>query len=145
MHLLQFIKIFSKFIIQCNLLFPIQNVFFIFNVCSALDAFDRYANLALIKTIRLLLSFLSGNSANLFCLRFTLQNHLFRNILNLSNYPQGSHFITCDLLWKNKRIYDVYSNPEDYNSFLATSEYNRSKDYQDLSRFAQTTGSLELS
>ena len=33
------------------------------------NPFDRYANLALIKTIRLLLSFLSGNSVN--CL-FTL-------------------------------------------------------------------------
>ena len=34
---------------------------------------DRYTSLALIKTIRLHLSFLSGNSVNLFCLRFTLQ------------------------------------------------------------------------
>ena len=101
--------------------------------------------MALIKTIRLLLSFLSGDSVNLFCLCFTLQNHLFRNILNLSNYPQVSHFITCDLLWKNKRIHDVYSNSEDYKSFLVTSQYNWSKDYQDSSGFAQTSGSLELS
>ena len=35
--------------------------------------FDRYASLALIETIRLYLSFLSGNSVSLFCLRFTLQ------------------------------------------------------------------------
>ena len=43
------------------------------NRAGTCDRNDRYASLALIETIRLYLSFLSGNSVNLFCLRFTLQ------------------------------------------------------------------------
>ena len=61
---------------------------------------DRYASLALIETIRLYLSFLSGNSVSLFCLRFTLRNRLFRNSLKFVKLLQGLHVESCGFIMK---------------------------------------------
>ena len=61
---------------------------------------DRYASLALIETIRLYLSFLSGNSVNLFCLRFTLQIASSGTVWICRSTCKDSMLELVVLLWK---------------------------------------------
>ena len=107
---------------------------------------DRYASLALIETIRLYLSLLSGNSVSLFCLRFTLRNRLFRNSLKICRTTART---PCWILWfyyeRNKGSV-IYIQPR---SIWAHSRPSRSTINRRIAwiypDFAQTSGSLQLS
>ena len=107
---------------------------------------DQYASLALVKTIRLYLSFLSGNSVSLFCLRFTLRNRLFRNSLKICRTTART---PCWILWfyyeRNKGSV-IYIQPR---SIWAHSRPSRSTINRRIAwiypDFAQTSGSLQLS